>query len=302
VSHAPTVLCPIDFSPASRGALRYAAAVAEHFGTSLIVLTVSDPLLTEVAELQMGEAWLKTNVEGELQRVVRDALGAMPRPVRVERLVTSGKPAPRILDIARERSVDLIVMSSHGLTGIRKFFFGAVTERVLRETTVPVLVTPAADSGPADLAELRGTGRPVVVPIELSSTSAAERQVAVAAAIAEALRSSLLLAHVIEPLRIPVPMPVALPNVDAERRTRAEGIFAALTASLPSSLKREALVAYGDPAEELAKIAKDRHAGLIVMGLHATSISGPRMGSVTYRVLCLAPTVVLALPPMPVTA
>jgi Universal stress protein family len=54
---------------------------------------------------------------------------------------------------------------------------------------------------------------------------------------------------------------------------------------------------YGDPAEELAKVARDRQAGLVVMGLHGSPLLGPRMGSVTYRMLCLLPTLVLALPP-----
>jgi nucleotide-binding universal stress UspA family protein len=67
----------------------------------------------------------------------------------------------------------------------------------------------------------------------------------------------------------------------------------------PPSLKPEALVAYGEPAEEIAKIANDRDAGLIVMGLHSSPVTGPRMGSVTYRVLCLAPRLVLAVPPVP---
>jgi nucleotide-binding universal stress UspA family protein len=293
VPHAPAVLCPIDFSPASRGALRYAAAVADHFGTSLLVMTVSDPLLTEVAELQQGAAWLEHKVSTELRRFVHDTLAGAGRHPAPDVIVTTGKPASKILEVARERAVDLVVMSSHGLTGFRKFFFGATTERVLRETTVPVLVTPAADEGPRTLDELKGTGRPVVVPIEMSSASQASHQVSVC----EALGAPLLLAHVIEPLRIPVPVPMSLPNVDSERRARAEGIFAELTAKIPASVKREALVAYGDPAEELAKVANDRHAGLIVMGLHATSMTGPRMGSVTYRVLCLASSVVLALPP-----
>jgi nucleotide-binding universal stress UspA family protein len=57
------------------------------------------------------------------------------------------------------------------------------------------------------------------------------------------------------------------------------------------------LVVYGEPAEEIAKVASDRDAGLIVMGLHSSPVLGPRMGSVTYRVLCLAHRLVLALPP-----
>ena len=58
-------------------------------------------------------------------------------------------------------------------------------------------------------------------------------------------------------------------------------------------------MAYGEPAEEIAKVASDRDAGLIVMGLHSSPVLGPRMGSVTYRVLCLAHRLVLALPPEP---
>jgi nucleotide-binding universal stress UspA family protein len=64
-------------------------------------------------------------------------------------------------------------------------------------------------------------------------------------------------------------------------------------------MKPEGLVAYGEPSEEIAKVANDRDVGLIVMGLHSSPLLGPRMGSVTYRVLCLAHTLVLALPPAP---
>ena len=66
--------------------------------------------------------------------------------------------------------------------------------------------------------------------------------------------------------------------------------------SSPPDLHAEALVAYGDPAEEIAKLARDRQAGLIVINLHGSPMLGLRMGSVTYRVLCLAPALVLALP------
>jgi len=68
-------------------------------------------------------------------------------------------------------------------------------------------------------------------------------------------------------------------------------------ATVPPELRPEPLVAYGDPAEELAKVAHDRQVGLVGSGLHGSPLLGPRMGSVTYRVLCLSPTLVLALPP-----
>ena len=68
---------------------------------------------------------------------------------------------------------------------------------------------------------------------------------------------------------------------------------------MPTRIKPEALIAYGEPAEEIAKVATDRDAGIVVMGLHSSPVLGPRMGSVTYRVLCLAHRLVLALPPLP---
>jgi nucleotide-binding universal stress UspA family protein len=106
-----------------------------------------------------------------------------------------------------------------------------------------------------------------------------------------------LLAHVVEPLRFAVSGLPHLPNLEVERRFRAERSLSELSACVGTNIKTEALVAYGDPAEEIAKVARDRGAGLIVIGLHASSVLGPRMGSVTYRVLCLTSTLVVALPP-----
>lgn len=290
------VLCPIDFSSPSRAALRYACAVAEHFGARLTVLTVNDPLLAESAELRLGPSWMVEDSRRELQRFVAETFeqsSACHVDIRYE--VAAGKPAPEILRVARQRGCDLLVMGTHGLTGMRKMFFGSTTERVLRETSVPVLLTPVIETGPLTLEDVKRTVRRVMVPVDLSPATA--RQVRVARGLAEALDVPVLLLHVIEPLRHPNPAYVSLPSVDAERRTRADQALDALMSAMPPRVKSEALVAYGDPAEEIAKTAHDRKTGLIVMGLHASALAGPRMGSVTYRVLCLAPILVLALPP-----
>jgi len=103
--------------------------------------------------------------------------------------------------------------------------------------------------------------------------------------------------HVVEPVRSPLAAKLHLPSIELERKTRAEDALGELLAAVPRNLHPEALVGYGDPAEEIAKIARDRQAGLIVVGLHGSPMLGPRMGSVTYRILCLAPALVLALPP-----
>ena len=131
MTFAPSVLCPIDFSESSRGALWYAGTIASHFHTSLTLLAVNDPLLDEAAELTGGHAQLVDDTRREMERFHRQAFRATVDALRdVHFEIASGKPAPEILRVARERGCDLIVMGSHGSTGFRKLFFGSTTERV----------------------------------------------------------------------------------------------------------------------------------------------------------------------------
>ena len=295
-----SVLCPIDFSGASRGALRYAGAIASHLGARLTLLAVNDPLLGEAAEFA-GPTHLVEDTVRELEKFFRQSFdGKLENVSDVQLDVATGKPAPEILRVARERGCDLIVMGSHGSTGFRKLFFGSTTERVLRETPVPVLVTSGTDPGPLHSDDVRKTVRRVLAPVDL--TTATPHQLDMAAKVAAGLDLPLLMLHVIEPVRSMVAAHPRLPKIDAERRYRAERELEAAAAKMPAGVKPEALVAYGEPAEEIAKIATDRDAGLIVMGLHSSLLMGPRMGSVTYRVLCLAHRLVLALPPKPAPA
>jgi nucleotide-binding universal stress UspA family protein len=212
--------------------------------------------------------------------------------------VAVGKPPVEILRVARERSCDLIVMSSHGLTGARKLFFGSTTERVLRETTVPVLVTPPVNPGAIHMEDAKRLLGRIVVPVDLSSAS--PHQIRVACGLADAVNLPIVIVHVIEPVRSRVLAPLNLTGLDSNRRAAAEEGLEKLVATIPPRLRPEALIVFGDPAEEAAKVVRDRHAGIVVMGLHGSPLLGPRMGSVTYRMLCLSPTIVLALPPRPV--
>jgi nucleotide-binding universal stress UspA family protein len=292
----PSILCPVDYSEASAGALRYAAAVAEHFVTRLIVLIVEDPLLTAAMDLGTGAHWTRRASEQELVTFVSDAIGDDAATLALcEYEVAMGKPAVEILRVARERSCDLIVMSSHGLTGARKLFFGSTTERVLRETKVPVLVTPPSNPGLLRVENARTIVRRIVVPVDLSSASL--HQARVANGLAEALGLPLVLVHVIEPVSSRLLTHVNRDELESSRRRAAEEQLARLAATVPARVPPEAVIAVGDPAEEAGKVVRDRQAGLVVMGLHGSPMPGPRMGSVTYRMLCHSPTLILALPP-----
>jgi nucleotide-binding universal stress UspA family protein len=298
MTRKPLVLCPIDFSEACCGALRYAAAIAEHFQSELLIVAIDDPLLNDAVNMTAGSGHLALDTRRELERFYHGTFVDRPVPIAHPRFESAvGTPAIEILAMAERHHADIIVMSSRGASGVRKMFFGSTTERVLRETSVPVLVTPGGGRGPAQLTDTRKTVHRVLAPVDLSS--ATPRQVRIAKSIAEALDVGLLLVHVIEPVRANRPAFRRLTSIDGERRDRAERELAATIAALRGSPKVESLVVFGDPSEEIAKVAQDRDAGLIVMGLHASALRGPRMGSVTYRVLCLAPIPVFALPPLP---
>ena len=296
MTKTPTILCPVDFSDASRGAIRYAAAIAEHFKARLVILTVEDPLLTEAFDLGTGVVWDPEETRKELRkfaaRVIDPAAG---KPLRIDYEVAVGKPAREIIRVSRTTPADLVVMSTHGLTGVRKLFFGSTTERVLRETTVPVLATPPTDPGPIALQDAKLLLRRMLVPVDLSKQSL--QQVQVARAISETLHLPFIAVSVVEPVRSPLAAKLPMSHIDLERKTRAEDGLEELLATVPRQLHPESLVVFGDVAEEIAKLARDRQAGLIVIGLHGSPMLGPRMGSVTYRVLCLAPALVLAIPP-----
>jgi nucleotide-binding universal stress UspA family protein len=292
----PSILCPVDYSDASAGALRYAAAIAEHFAARLIVLTVEDPLLTAAMDVGAGVHWSREASENDAAEFVtdtfRDDVSMVPL---CEYDVAVGKPPVEILRVARERCCDLIVMSSHGLTGARKLFFGSTTERVLRETTAPVLITPPVNPGRLHVEDARRLLGRIVVPVDLSPASL--YQVQVARGLAEALDLPPILVHVIEPVKSRLAAKLRVRVFEEHRRVVAEEGLNELLATIPRRLKPEALIVHGDPAEEAAKVVRDRHAGFVLMGLHASPLLGPRMGSVTYRMLCLSSTLVLALPP-----
>jgi nucleotide-binding universal stress UspA family protein len=294
----PLILCPIDFSESSRLALAHAVAIADHFGAHVIILSVDDPLLAEAVAAGGFTSSAADETRRELQHFCGDTLTSFAGPRTVEYRIAVGKPATEILREATALNVDLIVMSSHGRSGMRKLFFGSTTERVLRETLVPVLVTR---DGPRTFTSLSDLGRHighVVVPVDLTDVSA--HQVAVAQGIALALSARLLVVHALEPLFIPPSVRFALPGAERTRAAHAQERLAALMASAGGAPQAELMLLMGEPSEEIVKIAEARNAGLIVVGLRSSGALGPRMGSVTYRVLCQTGVLVLALPPEPV--
>jgi universal stress protein A len=138
------VLVPIDFSPSARAALEYGTFVAGRFAAELHVLHVWEPpgyvgpdalALLPIAPGKPG--WEQTRAE--VLREVDQFLGRGARPGKLDVRVEAGEPSDTILQIARQGGVDLIVMGTHGRTGLSRLLIGSVAEAVLRRSTCPVL-------------------------------------------------------------------------------------------------------------------------------------------------------------------
>ena len=293
-----SILCPVDFSEHSAQALRLAAGLAAQQRARLTVLTVADPLLVEAAAAaHYGGHFVEEESRRELERFVVSTVTSKARWTRpADLVVATGPPQDEILDCARRLSSDLIVMGTHGVGGYRKMLFGSVTERVLRHSTVPVMATPLRAEEIVTLSGEAPTFRisTVLAPVDFGPGT--ERQVRMAAALAADFGALLLFVHVVPELRALTRLTEA---VASQAQTRLERIRSELTAlaSRTPAVKSDFHATLGAPANEIARVAVERHAGLIVMGLTGHGAATGRPGSVAYRVLGETPVPVLAIPP-----
>ena len=151
--HALTIVCPVDYSDCSKRALRYAGALAEHFGARLVVLHVFDPMLVAASTVQQVDL-LGPDGEDELRSFVEDQLPASVSNRRLVRVLTMGSPSMEILKTARSRTADLLVMGTHGFSGVRKLVYGSTLQAVLAGAPIPVLAVPLVDDRDAIQAPL----------------------------------------------------------------------------------------------------------------------------------------------------
>jgi len=294
-----SILCPVDFSEHSRHALRWAVALMARYESRLIVLTVIDPLLAEAATVRLNQDLAHDETEPALREFAGPVVPAGASwAARVTFEAQVGHAGDVILDTAEREGVDLVVMSTQGLGGVRKLLLGSTTERVLRRTRTPVLaVTPHAPCPvPADAAGVRLDLRRILAATDFSDASLIA--VRAAADLARDNGVPMVLTHVVAPLRVAPKWQGLVAESDDARVAEARQHLERLSRPFCESQPCDIVVSVGRPADAIASTAEERDAGLIVMGL--TSESGPwspRPGSIAYRVLCLAEVPVLIVPP-----
>ncbi len=164
-----TILHPTDFSKPSEYALRFACALARDYQARLLLLHVVEPPVY-YGELGMAVPLPADFHESLQQRLSR--LVPVDSGILVETILVEGNASQRILGVAEEQHCDLIILGTHGRTGLSRVLLGSVAEDVIRHSRIPVLTlkTPALlETGAED--SLEATVEPARQAVGKSSRS-----------------------------------------------------------------------------------------------------------------------------------
>jgi nucleotide-binding universal stress UspA family protein len=292
-----TILVPLDGSPLAERALPYATALARGTGARLILLRAvlahtflgTDPTEAQAVVVQHAE----TEVAAVADRLRADGVTAEPH-------VYYGEAAEAITDSARHQHADLIVMSTHGRTGLGRWVYGSVADRVLRRAEAPLLLIPATSERPWP------SDRPLRILVALDGSQFAEEALGPAVELAAPLGAELLLLRVVEP-----PVPIVADGVSyaqpfdeehelGEARRYLEEVATRLRAG-GRTVAGHAEV--GHPPTVIAEVTRERGIDLVTMATHGRGgLARVVLGSVATGTLQRASTPLLLVRPTGVKA
>lgn len=136
------ILAPIDFSDHARHAFGYARTFAERWNAELHLLNVIEPAvfpteagLTPIGMMQLSEEMETSARKNIAEMAASEELGGLS----VQTAVVHGRASSAIIDYAGAHGIDLIIIATHGRTGLEHLIFGSTAERVVRESPCPVL-------------------------------------------------------------------------------------------------------------------------------------------------------------------
>lgn len=130
------ILFPTDFSTSSDAGLAYASSLARDLGAKLLITHVEEPpVVYGTGEMYYGIP----NPDTDTLTTMLEAVKPTDPAVAFEHHLVTGDPANEIVRLAQDENVDMIIMGTHGRTGLRRMLMGSVTEAVVRRAACPVL-------------------------------------------------------------------------------------------------------------------------------------------------------------------
>ncbi|GCF12387.1 universal stress protein [Haloarcula mannanilytica] len=275
-----TILVPIDDSPGSQRAFEAAATLARQYGSTLHVLAVVDEHGPSDGDWDYdGDSPAATFVDEQTDVVDTDGIDVTPA-------VREGVVHEEILDYADENGVDLVVMGTHGRTGVRRYLLGSVTEKVVRLSDVPVL-SVKADADPGAVAF-----EDILLPTD--GSSGAEAAIEPTAALAGETDATVHVLSAVDTrsLGIDVGSSVIIDELESIAEdavaTTSERLYEAGVGAVKTA------VAHGIPYQVILQAIDDNDVDLVVIGTHGrTGIDRYLLGSVTEKLVRTAPVPVL---------
>ncbi|HKY32873.1 MAG TPA: universal stress protein [Candidatus Polarisedimenticolia bacterium] len=259
--------CGIDFSDHSRYALQHAAALARWYSARLFGVHVSEaPLPPADGPRRLpGLGPLRPEARHDLMRTLEGFLSPAAAAAAVQPVLLEGHPARELARWAEELPADLLVLGTHGRHGFERLMLGSVTERIVRRAACPVLTVPLPSRGLP--VEGRPPFRTILCPVDFSPPSLAALVFAVS--LAEESDAGLILLHVVEwseewAREAGAPAPEG--EAPAERRARDQ-LAGLVTEEARTFARPEIVVARGKASGEILRVASEREAEVIVIGV-----------------------------------
>ena len=273
------ILVPLDGSKLARQVFPSVVEMSKAFGSEAILVGVCDS--EESEEGQACRIYLHNEAE-QLKNIMKTSAAC------VKTVSLGGKPAEEIIKYAENSNVDIIIISSHGRSGIKPWSVGSTVHKVLHKVCIPLIIVRTKEK-PKESDETRLFNR-ILVPLDTSERGA--RILPYMEQLAKKLKVEVILFHVVE-LGKHVRtiggleyIPFDDQDVDKEKekaKSYLDGIASNIS-GLKSSVKCEIRV--GDSAEEIIKFAAEKDCSLIAMSSHGYSgIEGWAYGSVTSKIL-----------------
>ena len=293
------ILLPTDFSACANAALHQAVTIAERFQgtvTMLHVVAIHESDSSNIKNLIAASSLSYDKIMTSAEEMLHTKDGMIETPVLIEKVLLRGiSPTSEILSYAAEHNPDLIVMGTHGRTGIRRLIMGSVAEKIIRLSESPVMtVRCGSDGKPQGYPNYRS----ILLPVDFSKAST--NALLTASEIARKYGSILTLLHVTEAPEFTG----YLGSDDLEDKElsnnqieEAENTLADLLPKAPlDGIEVYTRVVFGRPGRKIVEFAHKEDIDLIIIPSHGKSgFEKLLMGSTVNKVVHRADIPVLVL-------
>jgi nucleotide-binding universal stress UspA family protein len=282
------ILVPLDGSELAEVALPYAEELAGKLGSEVTLLHVCES--ADAQYHHMHQLYMQKMVAATKRGVKKYFEKPDDKSITVRSSILSGHPAEQIVDFAEKRRIDLIIIATHGWSGIRRWMLGSVADKVVRATNRPVALIRAKGTHHHTFAE--GTLNKTIIPLDGSKEG--EAVIPYVEELASGLKGEVVLLQVVPPPSLVytvVPgetaqIPYTQAQVELLKVNAGSYLEKVANALKDKHIKVEFEVKVGNTGNEIIKLADEVHADLVAMSTHGWSgITRWALGSTADKVL-----------------